>query len=226
MNLSESGSPGASAKYECPRPLVKTDRWNALVGSSNDDLRLRLYHHPSSILHHLFQFCDPTVTSSTLPSSPCTLSVREDIALAMLRRFIRFFICAVMLAGLLPTSSSRASQFLNLSTRGFVAPNDHALIGGFILNGSYSKRILLRGIGPSLSAAGLSGVLNDPTLEIRDQDGNVYFSNDNWQDSQKSEIEGTNLAPHNDREAAIVLRTFPAGNYTVLLRDAAGGSGI
>ena len=135
-------------------------------------------------------------------------------------------IAVLMLAVLLPAPKSRASQFLNISTRGFVAPNDHALIGGFILNGSYSKRILVRGLGPSLSGAGLSGVLNDPMLEIRDQDGNVHFSNDDWQDTQKSEIEETNLAPHNDREAAIVLRTFPAGNYTVLLRDAAGGSGI
>jgi hypothetical protein len=143
----------------------------------------------------------------------------------MLRRSFPSLI-AVLMFGALSLSNSLASQLLNISTRGFVAPNDHALIGGFILSGAYSKRLLLRGIGPSLSGAGLSGILNDPTLEIRDRDGNVFFSNDNWQDGQKSEIEQTNLAPHNDREAAIVLRAFPAGNYTVLLRDAAGGSGI
>src|ERR1041385_1676748 len=144
----------------------------------------------------------------------------------MRRAFFRGLICALMVTLLFPASSSRAAQFLNISTRGFVAPNDHALIGGFILNGAYSKRVLLRGIGPSLSDAGLTNVLNDPTLEIRDQNGAVIFSNDNWQDAQKTEIEQTGLAPHNDYEAAIVLKVVPSGNYTVLLRDAAGGSGI
>jgi hypothetical protein len=132
----------------------------------------------------------------------------------------------IVVTEFLLTSISPAAQFLNISTRGYVAPNDHALIGGFILSGGYSKRVLLRGIGPSLAEAGLPDVLNDPTLELRDQNGVVIFSNDNWQDWQKNEIEQTNLAPRNDREAAIVLTVFPSGNYTVLLRDAAERSGI
>ena len=49
MHFNESGSPGVWAKYEWPRPLVNTDRCNALDGSSNDNLRLALYHHPSEI---------------------------------------------------------------------------------------------------------------------------------------------------------------------------------
>jgi hypothetical protein len=133
---------------------------------------------------------------------------------------------ALVFAELLFASGTAASQLLNISTRAYVGADDRALIGGFILDGGYSKRLLLRGIGPSLADAGLADVLNDPTLELRDQNGVVVFSNDNWQDWQKSEIEQTNLPPPNDREAAIVLDVRPWGNYTVLLRDAAGRSGI
>jgi hypothetical protein len=144
----------------------------------------------------------------------------------MLRPFLRSLFSVVMLATLLPTSSSRAAQFLNISTRGFVAPNDHALIGGFIVRGAAAKTVLLRGIGPSLTDAGLADVLSDPTLELRDQNGVVLFENNDWQEWQKSEIEQTTLAPDNDREAAIVINVYATGNYTVLLRGAAEGSGV
>lgn len=172
-------------------------------------------------------------SASLIPSSikrrPASLAlacVGEDIASSMLATALRSLIAVLILAVLLPASNSRASQFLNISTRGFVAPNDHALIGGFILSGANSKRVLLRGLGPSLAEAGLADVLSDPTLELRDQNGALLFSNDNWQDTQKTEIEQTNLAPHNDWEAAIVRTVFASGNYTVVLRGVGGGTGI
>jgi hypothetical protein len=144
----------------------------------------------------------------------------------MPRTSLRWLIPVLVVAVLLPTSRSRAAQFLNISTRGFVGADGQALIGGFILSGSNAKRVLIRGIGPSLANAGLADVLGDPTLELRDQNGVIFLSNNDWQDAQKSEIEQTTLAPHNGREAAIVFEVHPSGNYTVLLGGAAGGSGI
>lgn len=135
-------------------------------------------------------------------------------------------VTAVFIATLLLTATGHAAQFLNISTRGFVGLNDHPLIGGFILSGANAKRVLLRGIGPSLADAGLADVLSDPTLELRDQNGVLLFSNEDWQDWQKSEIEQTTLAPPNDREAAIVTDIYPSGNYTAILRGVAEGSGI
>ena len=88
------------------------------------------------------------------------------------------------------------------------------------------KRVLVRGIGPSLTNAGLSDVLSDPTLELRNQDGVLLFENNDWQDYQKSEIEQTTIAPDNDREAAFVVEVNTSGNYTAILRGAAGESGI
>ncbi len=144
----------------------------------------------------------------------------------MLRQAVKLLLTALLFGEPVLTPTSRAAQFLNISTRGFVAPNDHALIGGFILSGANTKRVLVRGIGPSLTGAGLSDVLSDPTLELRDPNGVMLFENNDWQDFQKSEIEQTTLAPKDDREAAIVFDVRGAGNYTILLRGTDQGSGI
>jgi hypothetical protein len=133
---------------------------------------------------------------------------------------------AIIIAQLILSSSVCGSQFLNISTRGFVGTEDHALIGGFILRGSVAKRLLLRGLGPSLTQAGLSDVLSDPSLELRDQNGTPVFSNNDWKDTQQTEIEGTSLAPHDDRESAIVANLLSPGLYTTVLRGANNGTGI
>jgi hypothetical protein len=80
------------------------------------------------------------------------------------------------------------SYLANISTRGFVQTGDNVMIGGFILGGGTSgAQVLVRAIGPSLGAAGVNGALSDPTLELRDADGTLISSNDNWQDSEQTE---------------------------------------
>lgn len=100
---------------------------------------------------------------------------------------------ALLLGALLLASSSRAAQFLNIIARGFVAPNDHALIGGFILNGAAKKQILVRGIGPSLASAGLSDVLTGATpavtrndLTYQDETGSGEQTNTGYKWLEKS----------------------------------------
>jgi len=87
--------------------------------------------------------------------------------------------------------------------------------------------VLVRGIGPSISVNGvpLAGRLADPTIELRRQNGTLVASNNNWKDSQQTEIQATGLAPSDDLESAIV-GSFPAGSYTVILRGNNGGTGI
>jgi hypothetical protein len=118
----------------------------------------------------------------------------------MVRLCVKSLLTLLLVGELVLPSAGRAAQFLNISTRGFVGRGDDALIGGFILSGAGMKRVLIRGIGPSLTNAGLSNVLSDPTLELRDPNGVVIFANDDWQETQKSEIEQTTLAPSNDRK--------------------------
>jgi hypothetical protein len=84
--------------------------------------------------------------------------------------------------------------------------------------------VIVRGIGPSLRFA---GHLDDPTLELRDGNGGVINSNDNWRDSaDKQAIFNTGIAPTDDLEAAIIA-TLAAGGatYTAILRGVNGGTG-
>jgi len=67
--------------------------------------------------------------------------------------------------------------------------------------------------------------LSDPTLELRDADGTLISSNDNWQDSEQTEIEDTGLAPTDPLESAI-LAELPAGSYTAIVAGAGGVTGV
>lgn len=118
------------------------------------------------------------------------------------------------------------SQLANISTRGFVSTGDSVLIGGFISGpGSDDGKVLMRAIGPSLANAGVSGALEDPTLELFDANGDSVAFNNNWQDTAGDEIVGTGLAPSEDAESAI-LTTQLAGAYTVIVRGANDSSGV
>jgi cyclophilin family peptidyl-prolyl cis-trans isomerase len=122
--------------------------------------------------------------------------------------------------------SGPGSILLNISTRGQVGADPNALIGGFILGGSESKNILVRAIGPSLTAFGVSNALANPTLELRDQNAALIDSNDDWMNSaQKTQIQNSGLAPTDSKESA-VLQTLGAGQYTALVHGANGGTGV
>ena len=122
---------------------------------------------------------------------------------------------------------SAGSRLANISTRGFVSTDDNVMIGGFIAGpvDTGSTQVLIRAIGPSLSAVGVSGALQDPTLELHDGDGATLVMNDNWRDAQQSEIEATGLAPTDDHESAI-LQTIAPGNYTAIVRGASNTTGV
>lgn len=123
-------------------------------------------------------------------------------------------------------SMSPGSALANISTRGFVDTGDNVMIGGFITTpGSGASKILVRGIGPSLSASGVASALSDPMLELHDANGAIIGSNDNWKDTQQSDIQSTGIPPSNDVESALV-QTLWAGNYTVILRGKNNGTGV
>ncbi len=113
---------------------------------------------------------------------------------------------------------------LNISTRESVGTGEEVPIGGFIITGSSPKKVILRGLGPSLAPFGVTGVLADPTLELHDGAGATIFSNDNWRDTQEAEISATGLEPDNDLEAAIVA-TLDPGAYTAILQGKNGSTG-
>jgi hypothetical protein len=116
----------------------------------------------------------------------------------------------------------------NISGRAFVDTGDNALFAGFIsgAGGGAPIRIVVRGIGPSLTAAGVPGALQDPILSVFNNNGALVASNDDWKTGiQQSEIEATGFAPSNDREAAIV-GNFPAGTYSAIVRGKNNSTGV
>ena len=126
------------------------------------------------------------------------------------------------------TTPAASSQLANISTRGFVQTGDNVMIGGFILGGNTGNTsVAVRGIGPSLSQSGLSNVLADPTLELRDSNGALLVANDNWQDDPVSAAQLTahGLAPQNSLESGI-FASLPPGAFTAILAGKNGGTGI
>jgi uncharacterized protein GlcG (DUF336 family) len=123
-------------------------------------------------------------------------------------------------------SPASNSTLANISTRGAVGGASDVMIGGFIIGGETgSTRVLVRSVAPSLAAFGITNAMPDPTMDLRDVNGTLIASNDNWKDGPQTEIEATSLAPSDDLEAAIIT-TLPSGTYTAVIREKNGGSGI
>jgi hypothetical protein len=119
---------------------------------------------------------------------------------------------------------SAGSRLVNISTRAKVLGGDSVAIGGFIVTGNVPKKVLIRGIGPSLFGFFGANVLADPTLELK-QGNTTLTTNDNWKDTQQTEIQNSGAAPTNDLESAIV-RTLDPGTYTAILRGKNDSIGI
>jgi len=117
------------------------------------------------------------------------------------------------------------AQTLNLSARLNVGTGDNVLIGGFIITGTDSKQVLIRGLGPSLAVNGvpLANRLVDPALDLY-QGTTLLMTNNNWKDTQETEIEATGIPPTDDFESAIVMTLAP-GSYTAILRGNSGETG-
>jgi sugar lactone lactonase YvrE len=114
---------------------------------------------------------------------------------------------------------------LNISTRLRVQNGDNVLIGGFIITGTAPKKVILRAIGPSLGAAGVSDALQDPILQLYNSAGTFVNSNDNWKDTNAAGIQQTGVPPSDDRESALVITLGP-GNYTCVVRGKSNSTGV
>jgi FtsP/CotA-like multicopper oxidase with cupredoxin domain len=122
--------------------------------------------------------------------------------------------------------TSAHSTLANLSTRGVIGLNDNVLIGGFIVGGSGSAKVIVRAIGPSLANLGVTSAIADTTLTVVDKDGNTVVANDNWADDPSAgTVQFYGLAPSNSKESAVYL-PLPPSNYTAIVRGAGNATGI
>jgi hypothetical protein len=114
----------------------------------------------------------------------------------------------------------------NLSVRASVQTGDNALIAGIIVGAGDPRRAVFRAIGPELKSFGVPTALDDTTLEVRDVNGTVIGSNDNWKDAgNAAELSATGLAPNIDAESAILMTLGP-GKYTSIVRGANNTTGV
>jgi hypothetical protein len=120
------------------------------------------------------------------------------------------------------------AKLANISTRAFVGTGDDIVIGGFLLGDQTGEaRIIVRGLGPSLTAFGVTNALANPTLELRDGNGVLIIANNDWQDdpAQAAQLAAAGLAPTNPLESGIAA-TLPPGPYTALLAGLNNGTGV
>ena len=103
---------------------------------------------------------------------------------------------------------------------------DDVLIAGFFVGGTgpVGTTIVVRALGPSLSALGIANPLPDPVLELRDSSGTLLRVNNDWKELQETAISSAGLAPNDDHESAI-LTTLRGGSYTAIVRSATSGTG-
>jgi N-acetylneuraminic acid mutarotase len=120
--------------------------------------------------------------------------------------------------------NSSNSTLANIATRGPVLVGDNVMIGGFIVSKQDAK-VVVRAIGPSLSAFGIAGTLQDPTVALKDANGSTLIDNDDWQQGQPAEIEQIGLAPADPRESALIATLAP-GNYTAIVSGKENATGV
>ena len=131
--------------------------------------------------------------------------------------------------------AGNTSRLINLSTRNHVGTGNDVLIAGFVISGNVPKRLLVRGVGPSLASLfGVAGALADPRLELHTMingHDTIIAANDNWADEPGAADAAAGVAafalPSGSKDAALVV-TLPAGAYTALVAivDGATGNGL
>jgi hypothetical protein len=127
-----------------------------------------------------------------------------------------------------------ATQVTNISARAFVQTGDNVLIGGFMVQGSEPKRVIIRGIGPDLTQYGVPDALANPTLELYDGTGALIASNNNWATTiiggiittnQVRDIQKSGHVPGDPLDSAIIA-DLPADNYTAIVRGVNNLTGV
>jgi hypothetical protein len=131
-------------------------------------------------------------------------------------------------------AATPTSDLGNISTRGFVQTGNNVMIGGFIVQGTGPKRVIIRAIGPELTQHGITNPLADPRLELHNGTGALIASNNNWQTTiiggvitrnQVTDIQNSGHAPTAATESAIIASLQP-GNYTVIVRGVSNTAGV
>jgi hypothetical protein len=176
------------------------------------------------------------LNSGHAPSDPLESAIIADLVPDRYTAIVRGFnnTTGVALVEAYDLSPSSGSILGNVSTRSFVQTDDDVMIGGFIVQGTQPKNLIIRAIGPELSQDGVPNPLADPTLELHNGNGDLIASNNDWQhtiiggiitSNQVQDIQNSGHAPADASESAIIAN-LPPGNYTAVVRGVNNTTGV
>jgi hypothetical protein len=214
-----------------PRVILSTGQLRGYVWSANcgwinlDDANVFVGTSPAP---SPTPSATPTATATATPNPTASATVTPNpTATPTPQATATPAATATPLPSATPTATPASpSRLANISTRVRVEAGDNVLIAGFIVEGSGSKRVILRAIGPSLAGFGIVDPLQDPTLELKDNAGVLIAANDDWAGNPNAtEIMASGLAPTNPYESALLLSLAP-GSYTAVLRGKNISTGI
>jgi hypothetical protein len=174
-----------------------------------------------------------TVAAPVAPTSPYTFTLDHVIGSSS-NITGSFTITDGVFTGMFQTSAgtftvntfknSLFHRMANISTRGFVGTGQAQLIGGFIITGG-PKLVMIRAMGPSLTAFGVSPALANPSLALYAK-STPLAANDDWKtNANVADIIASGIAPTDDLEAALLIRLEP-GAYTTVVSGAGDTTGI
>src|SRR4030095_15433965 len=216
--LSQYGVPNAMAN-----PTLELRNGNGALMAFNDDW----------ILSNQFQEIQ---NSGHAPGDPLESAIIADLPPGNYTAIVRGLqnTTGVAVVEAYVRSPSLHSILGNIRTRSFVRTDDDVMIGGFIVQGSQPKNVIIRAIGPELSQFGVPDFLADPALELHNGSGALIASNNNWQHTiiggiitqdQVRNIQNSGHAPMDASESAIIAN-LPPGNYTAIVRGVSNTTGV
>lgn len=121
--------------------------------------------------------------------------------------------------------TNTGAKVINLSTRGQVLTGENVMIGGFVVEGPQPRKVLIRALGPSLAAFGVTGTNPDPVITLKNAAGTTLAENDDWDNPEGQPFEILGLAPIRRTEAALLM-TLQPGAYTVLVSGYEDATGV
>jgi hypothetical protein len=224
--LSQFGIPNAMAD-----PTLELHNANGALIASNDDWETTII---GGIITN--DQVEDIQNSGHAPADANESAIIANLAPGGYTAIVRGFnnTIGVALVEAYDLSPSLRSILGNISTRSLVETGDDVMIGGFIVQGTQPKNVIVRAIGPELSQFGVPNPLADPRLELHNDTGALIASNDNWQQTiiggiithdQVQNIQNSDHAPRDARESAIIANLSP-GNYTAIVRGVNNATGV
>jgi hypothetical protein len=127
------------------------------------------------------------------------------------------------------TAAVPTAHYSNVSGRGFSGSGSNVLTVGFVITGSSSMTVLIRGVGPTLATYSVAGAMTNPQLTVFDSNQNVVGSNATWGGTAALQAAFNAVSafplPTTSADAAILV-TLPPGAYTADVTGTNGSTGI